>query len=214
MVGAKLTISGESRIITAYSATTAVTVNSAYSQNYSNVSSGGTSWAVYSKSYEIANTGNIYWYSSNGAVASMTSLTASTPLFSLMPNQSIVITGGNAGVVGDNFGFFTSETVFASTYNFKWSSTTAKYGTKDLGLARNSAGVLEITDGTIASGGGGLLANRRDLLVRNLTGSTLNITGTTSFTGGLTANTISATTISGGDIDYMLMSSFRNTYNY
>jgi hypothetical protein len=47
-----------------------------------------------------------------------------------------------------------------------WSSTTDGNGTKDLGLRRNSAGVLEVYDGITATG---LDANRRDLLARNIT---------------------------------------------
>jgi hypothetical protein len=61
MVGAKLTISGESRIITAFTSTTQVTVASAYSQNYSGVASG--SWSVYSisfKNYELKGTTEYY----------------------------------------------------------------------------------------------------------------------------------------------------------
>ena len=46
----------------------------------------------------------------------------------------------------------------------------------------------------------------------NFTGGT--VTGATIFTSGLTATTISATTFDGGDLDYLLMSSFRSLYNY
>jgi len=46
----------------------------------------------------------------------------------------------------------------------------------------------------------------------SFTGGT--VSGATTFTNGLTANTFSATTIVGGDIDYLLMTSFRNLYNY
>ena len=53
MVGAKLIINGEPRIITGYTSTTVVTVASAYSTNYSGVASGG--WGVYSKAFQNLN---------------------------------------------------------------------------------------------------------------------------------------------------------------
>jgi hypothetical protein len=60
-----------------------------------------------------------------------------------------------------------------------WSSTTDGNGTKDLGLRRNSAGVLEVYDGITATG---LDANRRDLLARNITASAnISASGTGSF---------------------------------
>ena len=46
MVGAKLTILGEEKIISSYISSTQVTVNSAYSQNYNSVSLGN--WGIYS----------------------------------------------------------------------------------------------------------------------------------------------------------------------
>ena len=57
-----------------------------------------------------------------------------------------------------------------------WSSTNNISGTKDLALRRNSAGVLEIYDGVTATG---LDANRRDLMVRKLTASQIEINSTT-----------------------------------
>jgi hypothetical protein len=54
-----------------------------------------------------------------------------------------------------------------------WSSTNNVTQTKDLGLWRNTAGLLEINDGsTVATG---LLANRRDLLVRDVKLSSLTL---------------------------------------
>jgi hypothetical protein len=65
MVGTKLTILGESRIITAYTSTTQVTVDSAYSQNYSSIAAG--SWGVYSRSFANVDTTNTnVFYNSGG----------------------------------------------------------------------------------------------------------------------------------------------------
>ena len=166
MVGAKLTINGEWRIITAFTNSSTVTVSSEYSINYSGVVAG--SWGVYSRAYEIKSNGDIFWYSILGVSISMTNLTGVSPQFNLITNQSVLISGGNAGFVSDNFGFYDTGTVFYNNYNFRWSSTTSKFGTKDLGLRRNAAGVIEIYDGITATG---LEANRRDLLARNVTAS-------------------------------------------
>jgi len=57
---------------------------------------------------------------------------------------------------------------FASNITQKWSSTGDSNGPRDIGFRRNTAGVLEIYDGITADGA---VANRRDLLVRNLTSS-------------------------------------------
>jgi hypothetical protein len=83
-------------------------------------------------------------------------------------NYVVQVTGGNGGFIGTGFGYYSSSTVFANSYVEQWSSTSDKFGVKDLGLRRNSAGVLEVYDGVTA---GGLDANRRDLLVRNITSS-------------------------------------------
>ncbi|CAK0745250.1 hypothetical protein CCP3SC1AL1_1370001 [Gammaproteobacteria bacterium] len=51
----------------------------------------------------------------------------------------------------------------------------------------------------------------------NLPSSTFSggtVTGPTTFTNGLSANTFSATTIEGGDLDFMMVSLFRTLYNY
>jgi hypothetical protein len=207
MVNAKLTISGESRIITGYTSPTAVTVNTSYSQNYSNVPSGGT-WGVYSKVIEILPNQYLYYnlYDSFGVVNQQSNGTQYyiKNLRTLNNNLNFVDQGYVAG--GSRYVGWTNNT----------SGTNEVGGSLDTALRRNSAGILEIYDGVAATG---LLANRRDLLVRNISGSSLNISGTisattylnlpssggsftggtvtgaTNFTGGLTATTISATTI-------------------
>jgi len=167
MVGAKLIINGEWRIITAFTSTTVVTVASDYSQNYSGVVSG--SWGVYSKAYDLnLNLGTFYttsgilWLSQISALALSAGLRSSANGFQLF------------------YDMFDS----ISSFILRWSSTTAYSGTKDLGLRRNSAGVLEIYDGITATG---LEANRRDLLVRNVIASQFKLTALNTAPASATA---------------------------
>ena len=153
-IGMKLTILGESRIITAYTSTTQVTVATAYSTNYSSVSS--ADWGVYNKMLNIDNGSPVlYYYNSTTAVK--------------VTNDNGIST---ANVQGSNFGIYAGESVFSNNYVFRISSTSSQFGTKDIGFRRNSAGVFEIFDGITATG---LLANRRDLLVRNVKASSLTL---------------------------------------
>lgn len=153
-IGMKLTILGESRIITAYISSTQVTVATAYSTNYSGVAS--TDWGVYNKAF-FFDAGNVslLYYNSTTAVK--------------VTNDNGLLTNNVQGV---NFGLYTGESVFSNGYVFRFSSTSSHFGTKDLGYRRNAAGVLEIFDGITATG---LLANRRDLLVRNVRASSLTL---------------------------------------
>jgi len=163
MVNAKLTILGEARIITAFISSTQVTVASAYSTNYSGVASG--SWGVYNIAYEITNAGFQYFYGYNSNnVGGYERVRIGSDLF-CYENTSLSnywqLTGVIKGLGLNNDG------------KVAWSSTNNVTQTKDLGLWRNSAGVLEINDGsTVATG---LLANRRDLLVRNVRASSLTL---------------------------------------
>jgi len=177
-IGMKLTILGESRIITAYTSTTQVTVATAYSTNYSSVSS--SDWGVYNKMLNIDNGSPVlYYYNSTTAVK--------------VTNDNGIST---ANVQGSNFGIYAGESVFSNNYVFRISSTSSQFGTKDLGYRRNSAGVFEIFDGITATG---LLANRRDLLVRNINASKITfLAGTTTVAPlTLTAGTNLTTPVNG-----------------
>ena len=149
MVGAKLIINGEWRIITAYINTTNVTVASAYSQNYSGVVAG--SWGIYSRSFDSLSN----------------SLMSSSGVTLFFNNNNFLSTAGLISSANAFFLWFNAF-LFRNDLVLSWSSTISYLGTKDLGLRRNSAGVLEIYDGITATG---LEANRRDLLVRNVTAS-------------------------------------------
>lgn len=162
MVGAKLTINGEWRIITAFTSTTVVTVASAYSQNYSGVVAG--SWGVYSKFLLTKGIGSIDTYNF-------------TDFYSFQGTLSFRIDGSNFSSdiirgTSNNMNYNTNRLDIGGNRQITWSSsisgTNEAGGTKDLGLRRNSAGVLEIYDGITATG---LEANRRDLLARNITSS-------------------------------------------
>ena len=68
---------------------------------------------------------------------------------------------------------------FAAEKFIQWYSATsagdnALASTADIGLRRNAAGVLEVFDG-VTSNNDGLLANRRDLLVRTAAASNINL---------------------------------------
>jgi hypothetical protein len=178
MVGAKLTISGESRIITAFINSTNVTVASAYSQNYSGIAAG--SWGVYSKAYSIAPADNPNYF--GGYIISdyrntmLLRANYDRTEFGLriadtLNNVAFNPTNNNAFQLGGNKTFQFFPTAASNALN----------GTADLGIRRNSAGILEIYDGITATG---LEANRRDLLVRNIFGSKLLI-GTTVDNGSL-----------------------------
>ena len=177
-IGMKLTILGESRIITSYSSTTQVTVASAYSTNYSGVAI--ADWGVYNKAFQLLNGSiSMYYYNSSTSVS--------------VTNDNGLLT---ANIQGPNFGIYNGESVFANNYTFKISSTTSQFGTKDLGFRRNAAGVFEIYDGITATG---LLANRRDLLVRNVNASSvITLAGTTTIAPlKLTAGTNLTTPVNG-----------------
>jgi hypothetical protein len=87
---------------------------------------------------------------------------------------------------------------------FQYSQTTDSNATKDLGFRRNNTGSLEIYDGVTADGA---IANRRDLILRNITGSnalfsgSVLISGSLTTTGTITAQTLVVQTIS-SSIEY------------
>jgi len=171
MVGSKLIINGEWRIITAFTSTTVVTVASAYSVNYSGVVAG--SFGVYSKSIEIIN-GEILFYSTTGNNRSR------------IDNRSIYLgdvygTSSSYSLRGD-FGL-----LLKNSLNITWSNSSNAETTRDLGFRRNAAGVLEIYDGITATG---LEANRRDLLVRNVTASQFKLNALNTAPSSATATGI------------------------
>ena len=155
MVGAKLTINGEWRVITDYTNSTTVITQSGYSQNYSNVVAGN--WGCYSRCSSITSTGQVYYYSYQGIV-----------MFTYVPSDQYNVRFSGFSMTDNGVAIQPGGASLRESAKIFWSNNATYYGTKDLGLSRNSAGVLEIYDGITATG---LEANRRDLLVRNITAS-------------------------------------------
>ena len=79
----------------------------------------------------------------------------------------------------DNFMMGGFEVAFRNNYLIVWSSTISFGGSKDLGVTRSAAGVLEVNSGTRTSGTGGI-ANFRDTRMRDLEASDASVLGTES----------------------------------
>jgi hypothetical protein len=163
MVGAKLTISGESKIITAYTSTTVVTVSSAYSVNYSGVAAG--SWGVYSKVIQI--TANQYTYFSiYDSFGVLNTQSAGTQFYI-----------SNFRTLNNNLTILDTGLFLGGNRSVSWSNSLSGAneiaGAKDIGLRRNAAGLFEIYDG-VTNG------NRRDLSLRRLLAGTATDDGINS----------------------------------
>jgi len=169
MIGAKLTILRESKIITAFTSNTQVTVDSAYSQNYSSIPSG--SWGVCSKAFEIQSDSSIYYYNKTGAV-----------VFGKR-SDSNVYAANLLSTSGDSFYLLVNSFGINKNFTINWSDDTSGVNTKSIGLRRNNTGSLEIYDGNTVDGA---VANRRDLIARDITGSNATFSGSFNITGSLT----------------------------
>jgi hypothetical protein len=181
MVGAKLTISGESKIITAYTSTTQVTVASAYSQNYSGIAAG--SWGVYSKSLTFDTADNTTRSGGFRILGNDGTANLSAVYDRIETNLKISDSQNNATFQPSSVNTF----ALGGDKNIVWYPTAAANavnGTRDLGLRRNNTGSLEIFNGVTADG---TLANRRDLLLRDITGSNARFSGDMVIQGNLTA---------------------------
>lgn len=168
MVGSKLTINGEQRLITGFTSSTVVTVNSPYSVNNTGIVA--ANWGVFSKAYENPS-GFSRFIDQTGVL-----------VFRTAAGNNVEISNGLSS--GTNAGFFSDNFTVRSDYRYLFSSTSSAFGIKDLGFRRNSAGILEIYDGVTATG---LLANRRDLLVRNVNASQYNISALNTAPASATA---------------------------
>lgn len=175
MVGAKLLINGVERIISVRNSTSLVTVSQAYPSSMFSQVYDFTKLVIYCKSYESL---------SNGTSAFYTGLQAGgAPAASLFINNQ-------GGYVNTQYGYQIGTAAFysngcnnQSTAVHVWSNSNSNYSaTKDLGLRRNSAGILEIFNGITTDG---TITNRRDLLVRNVNASTLGINESPSIYGSV-----------------------------
>jgi hypothetical protein len=172
MVGAKLTILGESRIISAFTSTTQVTVDSAYSQNYSGIAAG--SWGVFSKAFAAADSitpsrTNVF-YDTGGNQKSYFDINGNLTLTSTYVIANNTLTAGT---------FFSFGTVAGMRF-----SSANNDGLTDVRFRRISAGIVQIDNGSSDTA-------YRDLILRNITGSnaffssSLAVSGSASVTGSL-----------------------------
>ena len=124
MVDAKLIINGEERTITGYTSTSVVTVNSAYSQNYSGIAP--ASWGVYSQALIARSSGYFSTLAAKGATG-----------FQLDPNGNVNM----STIYGAGLFSFSNKMV-------GWSDSTYLYSNIDTGISRNATNTLEINTGT------------------------------------------------------------------
>jgi len=173
MVGSRLTINSESRVITAYTSTSVVTVDSAYSTNYSGFDY--TLWGVYSRAVNIASDGSISTYSEVGGLAiQKRSGDTNTYIPALLDSTN-------------NYYWPSSVLYLDKDFPIKWSGSTSYSSTvNDVGLRRTATGTLEIFNGT--STVPGTVADYRDLNLRNLNpaGGNIGIGTTTASNNKLT----------------------------
>jgi hypothetical protein len=161
MVGAKLTISGESRLITTYTSTTQVVVNSAYSQNYSGVASG--SWGVFSRFFANVDGNTINVFYDNGG------------------GKKIYFDGNGNYINTSNYGIFNNTLTagtffsFGTTAGMRFSSANNDSIT-DVRFRRISAGTVQIDNGSSDTA-------YRDLILRNITGSNATFSGSLLIVG-------------------------------
>ena len=148
MVGAKLKLSnGWYAIIIRYTNGSNITISKNVSET---VTVANGNWSINSKAVELGISNNIIFRSYNGILIFKN---IDTDVTSLRTNS--VSHDGNAYA-------FNASGLFLSNYTYlKFSSNATYYGVRDIGIKRNSAGILEINDGNTAG-------DYRDLNLRNL----------------------------------------------
>jgi hypothetical protein len=132
----------------------------------------------------------------------LTATTISATTYLNLPSS--IFTGGTVSGQTTFTNGLSASTFSATTYlnlPLDIRVTGGTYSTGTAVFTNNTGGTFSVTGFSTSTGGG-----------ETFTGGT--VTGPTTFTNGLTANTISATTIEGGDLDFMMVSLFRTLYNY
>ena len=131
---------------------------------------GGTTDGNYKLDIQASGTtGTLRAFDQGGAGSTLAVIQAgaaqSGPLFSIRTNAGVeTLYATSAGELGqkqatvDKWYLNYPNFDFASGGTFRWSSTTGAFGTIDLGIARNAAGIVEINNGTAGT--------LRDLLSR------------------------------------------------
>jgi hypothetical protein len=148
MVGAKIGVGDDKRVIISFQNANQVTVDSSFSQDYSGVI--GANWGVWNKMMDSIN-GLINFYRPS---AGTPSAFFSTNTGEFISNSQIQI-GGTSALNNASLRFFRDISV-------QWSNGNFYTDTKDLGYRRSAAGVLEIYNG-VTNG------ELRDLSLRNIT---------------------------------------------
>ena len=148
MVGSKIGVGTDKRTITAFLTSNTCTVDSAFSSNY--VSEPFANWGVYSRYVSITDTG--FAFTRNHIGMTMTTMN---------PNDVNNFRVLAMSMDDNSFAMQTSGISLRSGGLFRWSNDGTYFGTKDTGLRRGSAGILEVYDGVTAG-------TLRDLRLRNL----------------------------------------------
>jgi hypothetical protein len=97
-----------------------------------------------------------------------------------------------------------------------WAGTSDSNAARDLGIRRNNTGSLEIYDGNTADGA---IANRRDLLARNITGSnalisgSLTVSGSANISGSISLNGSVLSAVSGFQQTFSAATTWTVTHN-
>lgn len=98
---------------------------------------------------------------SSGAFTCSTSLSCTGSSFSLNSNAFVILSLGSVALFGStspssviNFGLNSSNgnTIINASYQLAWDSSGGSYSSSDIGLKRNAAGVLQVTDGSTGWG--------------------------------------------------------------
>lgn len=147
MVGSKIGVGTDKRIITTYLTTNTCTVDRAFSQDYSGVVN--TGWGVYSKHYEVRSDGNIYSYYKTGG-----------SYYYVDANGAIHFENAFSTIYSGSE-YKNRNLNLSNDFKILFSSTGQYYDTPDLGLKRESAGTLSIYNGVNS-------AEYRDVKVRNI----------------------------------------------
>lgn len=142
MVGAKLIINTEERIITSYISGNQVTVDSSYSINYNNIAA--SNWSVHAIALLVKSTSpTVNIYNQFGS--------------SLLNEYGAKMVETNGGELRVD----TQGVRVSSNSKIGFSSIPASTGTQDVAIRRNSVGVVEVSDSVT-------LAAYRDLNIRSL----------------------------------------------
>jgi hypothetical protein len=162
MVGARIVVNGIRRVVGSYTSTSVMGVSYAFPASMRGVTYTYDKWSIHSRSYVMLqyNSGNPEYMSEYTITGNRiryvdinNSMIISSPFFI---TNVIEPTGINININSGKLNFSSGCKI-----NFSNSTYGAESATKDVGLKRNSSGILEINDGNTAG-------VYRDLNLRNL----------------------------------------------